>query len=239
MTTPPLFYTKIVPLSKVQHQQLNVTPLKDYKHTRTTNSVYITAVEFLAAAREYPIVFGAGNDGSISSLVILGLKNNENVFVGKKGEWLGNYIPAYIRRYPFILAEDKKHSGNFAVCIDEGYTGFNKKKSGTKLFADDGTETPFLQKSIAFLKEYQNHIQQTRIFCNRINELKLLEPMQARVESKGKKQMLGGFQCVSRKRLKELPAEALHGLAGIDYLELIYAHLHSLANLDHLLKRSG
>ena len=127
------------------------------------------------------MLFRSGNDG-IFPLVILGLKNNENLFVGKQGEWLGHYIPAYIRRYPFILAEDKNNSGNFAVCIDEGYPGFNKKNDGTKLFADDGTESPLLQKSIAFLKEYQNHIQQTRIFCSKINELKLLEPMQARLQ---------------------------------------------------------
>jgi len=239
MNTLPLFYKKIVPLNKTRHQNLYVTPIKDYNHTRNTNSLYIAAVEFLQASREYPIVFGAGNDGSIFPMVILGLTNNENLYVGKKGEWLGSYIPAYVRRYPFILAGDKKNSGNYAVCIDESYPGFNEKKTGKRLFTDDGAETPVLKQSVDFLKDYQNHIQQTNLFCNTIKELQLLEPMQAYMKKGEKKQTLGGFMCVSRKRLKELPAEKTSALVKNDYLELIYAHLHSLANLDRLIKRNG
>jgi len=237
MDTLPLFYKKIVPLSKTRHQNLYVSPVKDYHHTQNTNSLYIAAVEFLQATREYPIVFGTGSNGSIFPLVILGLRNKENLYVGKKGEWLAGYIPAYVRRYPFILAGDKQNSGNFTVCIDESYPGFNDKKSGTRLFNDDGTESPLFKQSVNFLKEYQNHIQLTNLFCNIINELHLLEPMQAQLEKKGKKQTLGGFMCVSRKRLKELPAEKTAALVKSDYLELIYAHLHSLTNLDRLIKR--
>jgi hypothetical protein len=237
MNTLPLFYKKVVPLSKVQHQNLCISPIKDYNHTRNTNSLYIAAVEFLQASREYPIVFGIGNNSSIFPLVLLGLKNNENLYVGKKGEWLANYIPAYVRRYPFILAADKQVGGNFAVCIDESYPGFNQKKTATRLFAEDGTESPLLKQSVEFLKEYQNHIRLTNIFCNTINELKVLEPMQANMEKGGEKQSLGGFMCVNRKRLKELPAEKLSAIIRNDYLELIYAHLHSLANIDGLIKR--
>ena len=238
MNTLPLFYKKIVPLSKIKHQNLYVTPTRDYSHTKNTNSLYIAAVEFLQAAREYPVVFGTGGDGSVFPMVVLGLRNNENLFVGKKGEWLGSYIPAYVRRYPFILASDKKNNGNFAVCIDESYAGFNEKKSGKRLFTDDGKETPLLKQSVEFLKDYQNHIQQTTIFCRTINELQLLEPMQAFMKKGEKKQTLGGFLCVSRKRLKELSADKTAALVKNDYLELIYAHMHSLANLDRLVKRN-
>ena len=237
MNSLPLFYKKVVPLSKNRHQNLCVTPIKDYKHTRDTNSLYIAAVEFLQASREYPILFSAGNDGSVFPLVLLGLKNNENLYVGKKGEWLANYIPAYVRRYPFILAADKQNSGNFAVCIDESYPGFSEKKTGTRLFADDGTETPLLKQSVEFLKEYQNHIRLTNIFCSTIKELQLFEPMQATMDKGGKKQTLGGFMCVNRKRLKEIAPDKLVTMVGNDYLELIYAHLHSLSNLANLIKR--
>ena len=237
MNTLPLFYKKIVPLNKSQHQNLCVTPIKDYNHTRNTNSLYIAAVEFIQASREYPIVFGTDNDGSIFPLVLLGLKNNENLYVGKKGEWLARYIPAYVRRYPFILAADKQNSGNFAVCIDESYPGFHAKKTGTRLFSSDGTESALLKKSVDFLKDYQNHIQLTKVFCNIIKELNVLEPMQVTMEKGGEKQSLGGFMCVNRKRLKELPVEKLSAIARNGHLELIYAHLHSLMNLDVLLKR--
>src|SRR3989304_3767861 len=108
MNSLPLFYKKVVPLSKTRHQNLCVTPIKNYNHTRDTNSLYIAAVEFLQASREYPILFSAGNDGSVFPLVLLGLKNNEKLDVGKKGKWLSNCNRAYGRRYPFILAADKQ-----------------------------------------------------------------------------------------------------------------------------------
>ena len=239
MNKLPLFYKKVVPLNKNLHQRLYVTPIKDYNHTLISNSVYISAIEFLSAAREYPMVFGKGDDGSIFPLALLGLKNNENLYVNKKGEWLASYIPAYVRRYPFILAADKQNSGNFAVCFDESYPGFNDKKKGTRLFMDDGAESPMLKKSVDFLKEYQVHIQLTTNICNALNELQLLEPMQVSLDKEGKKQTLGGFMCVNRKKLKELPTEKLAELMRNDYLELIFAHLHSLANLDRLIKRSA
>lgn len=238
MNTLPLFYKKVVPLSKVQHQNLCITPLKDYKHTRNTNSLYIAAVEFLQAAREYPILFGTGTDGIIFPMVLLGLRNNENLYVSKKGEWLTKYIPAYVRRYPFILAADKQNSGNFVVCIDESYAGFNEKNTGTRLFTDDSNESSLLKQSVDFLKDYQNHIQATNLFCNTIKELHIIEPMQVNMEKGGKKQTLGGFMCINRKRLKELPDEKMAAMVKNDFLELIYAHLHSLVNLDNLIKRS-
>ena len=237
MNTLPLFYKKVVPLNKTRHKDLRITPPKDYKHTRGTNSLYIAAVEFLNAAREYPIVFGKGSDGVIFPLLLLGLKNTENLYVGKKGEWLAGYIPAYVRRYPFILATDNKNSGNFTVCIDESYPGFSNKKTGTRLFNEDGSESSLLKQSVEFLKGYQTHVQLTTKFCNTINELNLLEPMQANLEKSGKKQRVTGFMCVNRKRLNELATEKLATLFRDDHLELIYAHLHSLLNMEVLLKR--
>jgi hypothetical protein len=233
-TTLPLFYKKVVPLNKKLHQHLYIEPINNYSHARSTNSVYITAVEFLSAGREYPIVFGKGEDGSVFPVALLGLENDRNLYVNARGKWLANYVPAYVRRYPFILAFDKKNNENFAVCIDESYSGLNDKKKGVQLFTDDGEASSFLKKSVDFLKDYQVQIQATSNICNEINELELLAPMQFVLKKEEKKQALGGFMCVNRKKLKDLPTEKLAEMARNDYLELIYAHLHSLANLEVL-----
>ncbi|MEE9551714.1 MAG: SapC family protein, partial [Gammaproteobacteria bacterium] len=172
-------------------------------------------------------------------VVLLGLKGNENNFVDKNGKWLADYIPAYVRRYPFILASNEDNGGsNFAVCIDESYPGFNTKKKGQQLFDDNGEESETLKQSVEFLREYQNHIQLTALFCNNINDLGLLEPMQANIELKdGEKHSMGGFMGVNRTRLKELPAETLADLVKSDQIELIYAHLNSLNNINTLMER--
>jgi len=153
---------------------------------KKTNSLYIAAIEFVKASKEYTIIFSTTADGNIFPVVILGLKKDENLYVGKKGEWDAQYIPAYVRRYPFILASSSENGGgNFTVCIDESYAGFNIDKKGQPLFDEKGNESDLLKQSVNFLKDYQNNIQLTTLFCNHLKEIDILEPMQANVELKG------------------------------------------------------
>ncbi len=233
----PLFYKKVVPLSKETHSQLYIEPLEGYQHTRETNSIYIAAVEFPRASHEYPIVFAPAGEKSVFPVVLLGLEQNSNLFVNAKGEWLAEYIPAYVRRYPFILANTDKD--NFTVCIDESYAGFNTAKEGNPLFDDKGKELDALSQAVDFLKDYQKHVQLTTLFCDNIFKLDLLEPMQANIEfASGQKQTLGGFLGISREKLKALKPAQLAELVKSDQMELIFAHLSSLANLNQLMKRA-
>ncbi|MCH9048914.1 MAG: SapC family protein [Proteobacteria bacterium] len=238
MSSQPLFYKNIVPLNKEVHGDWSVEAVSNYKHTSDTNSLYIAAIEFVKAANEYPIVFGIGSDDAVFPVVLLGLRKNENLYVNKKGEWLANYVPAYVRRYPFILATGDEASDNFTVCIDDDCPGFNKKGKGTKLFDKDGNESELLNNSVEFLKEYQNHIQLTTLFCNNIKELGLLEPMKADVKlADGEEITLGGFMGVNREKLKALDSEKLVNLIKTDQMELIYAHLISLGNINSLMAK--
>ncbi|SMN11050.1 SapC-like S-layer protein [uncultured Candidatus Thioglobus sp.] len=243
MSTLPLFYKNIVPLNKNIHGAWSLEKVSDYKHTSETNSLYVAAIEFMKIACEYPIVFCLGSDGAIFPVVILGLRKDENLYINKAGQWLANYIPAYIRRYPFILASDKSISGEgtdqetpekFTVCIDSDWKGFNTKEKGEQLF-DLGNESEMLQKSIDFLKEYQLHVEKTQDFCAKLKELSVLESMQATVKlSNGENISLGGFLGVNRKKIKDLDKTILSYLVEKDYMELIYAHFTSLNNLELL-----
>ena len=236
MNSQPLFYKKPVPLNKDHHGDLYMEPVNDFRHTKGTNSIYIAAVEFIKAAKDYPIVFGKNTDGSVFPAVLLGLQNSQNKFLGKQGEWLVDYIPAYVRRYPFILASNPEKYDTFAVCIDESYPGFNKKKKGQRLFGENGEESDILKQSIEFLKGYQNHIQLTNVFCKDLKDSGILEPMQAKITKDGKERALGGFLCVSRERLKGLEPKKLTEFMLSDQLELIFAHLYSLNNLNRLVR---
>jgi hypothetical protein len=238
MSSQPIFYKNIVPLNKEVHGDWSVESVSNYKHTSETNSLYIAAIEFIKAANEYPIVFGIGPDDSVFPVVILGLKKNENLYINKKGEWLANYIPAYVRRYPFILATEENVLDKFTVCVDSDCPGFNDKGKGTRLFDEDGNESELLKNSVEFLKEYQNHIQLTTMFCNNMKELGLLEPMKADVKlADGEEISLGGFMGINREKLKALGSEAMLNLVKTDQMELIYAHLISLGNIDSLMSK--
>ena len=238
MSTQPIFYKRVVPLSKEQHGQLYLEPVEGFAFARETNSLFITAVEFPRAAKEYPIVFGSDNSGNVFPVVLLGLKKNQNLYVDKEGQWRAEYIPAYVRRYPFILAQPDSGQDKFAVCIDESYSGFNIAKEGQPVFNAKGAQSPILKQAVEFLKDYQNHVQLTTQFCKTITGLDLLEPMQANVEMKGgSKFALGGFQCVKREKLGMVKPGKLADLVKSGHMELIYAHLFSLNNVSTLLNR--
>ena len=235
----PLFYKKIVPLNKEQHKSLYIEPVEGYSFSRNTNSLYIAAIEFPRVAPEYPIVFGKDKQNIVFPVVLLGLRANQNLYVNDEGKWSANYIPAYARRYPFILAVPGSSTGSqFTVCIDEGYAGFNTAKEGQRLFDEKGNESPILKQAVDFLKDYQAHVELTTAFCKNLVMLDLLEPVQANFKMKsGQNYSVGGFQCVSREKLKKLGPDKLAELVKSDQMELIYAHLFSLNNVNTLMNK--
>lgn len=238
MSIQPIFYKRVVPLSKEHHGQLYLEPVDGFEFARETNSLFIAAVEFPKACGEYPIVFGADNKGDVFPVVLLGMKKNQNLFIDKKGQWKAEYIPAYVRRYPFILAQPESGADKFAVCIDEAYSGFNIAKEGRPMFNAKGEESAVLKQAVEFLKDYQNQVHLTTLFCKSLAALGVLEPMQANIELKGGgKFALGGFQCVNRAKLGMVKPAKLADLVKTGHMELIYAHLLSLNNVGALLKR--
>ena len=234
----PLFYKKVVPLNKEVHGELYIEGIEGYTHTKETNSIYIAAIEFLQVSREYPIVFAKGADDLVFPVALLGLEKNQNLFVDNNGAWTANYIPAYVRRYPFILATAEDNKDNFAVCFDESFPGFNTAKEGKALFNDKGEQNDILNQAVEFLKDYQTHVQLTTLFCENLSKLGVLEPMQANIErATGEKTSLGGFMGVNREKLKALKPAKLAELLKSDQMELIFAHLASLSNINALMKR--
>jgi SapC protein len=234
----PLFYKKVVPLNKDVHGELYIETVEGYQHTKETNSIYIAAVEFLQISKEYPIVFAKSADDKIFPVALLGLQKNQNLFVDDKGNWTANYIPAYVRRYPFILATPDEKEATFTVCIDESFPGFNTVKEGKPLFDKKGEQLDILNQAVDFLKDYQSHVHLTTLFCENLSKLDILEPMQANIEhADGDKTSLGGFMGVNREKLKALKPAQLTELVKSDQMELVFAHIASLYNINGLTKR--
>ncbi len=174
----------------------------------------------------------------IYPVVLLGLKANENLYVDEKDAWKAGYVPAYARRYPFILGSPESDDRNFTVCIDEGFSGFNTAKEGQALFDKKGEQSAILKQALDFIEDYQKNVAITTAFCNNLKSLEILEPMQANMEhNSGNKYAIGGFLCVNRAKLKALPEDKIAGLLKSDQRELIFAHLLSLNNVNTLIQK--
>ena len=236
MATQLLIYETAVPVSSQRHGDASVEIGADYAFSRNVNSVPLMAVEFPQAAQEYAIVF-AGTAEAVMPAVILGVRGNENLYLSKDGGWEGKYIPAFVRRYPFVFSSSDDGK-TFTLCVDEAFPGFNREGRGQRLFGEDGKPTPYVENVLKFNQEYRNQFLRSQAFCKKVVELKLLEPMQAQIALEtGERMSLGGFMAVNRAKLKALPGETLAELAKTDELELLYLHLHSMRNFTGLKDR--
>ncbi len=236
MATQLLFYEKAAPVTFKDHGDLSVRTGGSYGFARNVNSVPLTAVEFSAAAAAYPIVF-AGDEQAVMPAVILGARASENLFVDADGTWTGSYIPAFVRRYPFVFstADD---GAQLILHVDETFEGCNREGRGERLFDADGQRTQYLQNLLKFLQEYQGQFARTQTYCNRLRDLGLLQPMQAQFRvAGGEERQVSGFQVVNREKLKEIGAEDLQQMFSTDELECTYLHLHSLRHFNAMVQR--
>ncbi len=234
MSEKQQMYAKPVVLNSAIHRTLKVRAVNDYTFAKGFNSCIIVGPEFMEVAKFYPIVFSVSND-VINPVAILGI--NSNLFVREDGRWEENtYIPAFIRRYPYILAEGLTQDGSLTVCIDSAYSGFNAE-DGDRLFTDDGQNTPALNRAIEFLRQYHSQHEATKIFVSQVKGLDIFKPIEANIRlSSGEQFTVKNLTMIDEIALKKLPDSELAQLVRKGYLAWIYAHLYSLANFNRLIR---
>lgn len=229
-------YQKPIFLNSANHKSVKVAPVSDYKFARELNSVLIVGPEFQEAAKYSPVVFTKGQEGEIISVAILGLRKNENFFVDENGKWRkGSYIPAYFRRYPFILSKNAGQEGSFAVCADSAYEGFDSKE-GMQLFDGEGNQTEEFKKTIEFLRYYHTQLENTKNLIKTLEEYKLFKEVSANITMPaGEKIGFSGLMMVDEEALFKLEDEKILRLFRKGYFAWIYAHLYSMSSFRSLM----
>jgi hypothetical protein len=230
----PLFYQRLVALDRQAHVRLKVTPPDDFSFTADVPLAPLLTPEFGPVCREYPIVFLRDGEEMIP-VALTGMPKGKNLFLTAGGRWDARYIPAYVRRYPFVFVETAPDQ--FTVCIDPT-SKFLNESTGTALFGDDGEPTAALKDTVNRLGEYQRAVQLTRTFMKRLIESKLLMDANAKADlPDGRSLEWSGFCVVDEKRFREIPEALLKDWFATGELGLVYAHLLSVGNLSELLRR--
>jgi hypothetical protein len=233
----PLFYKKPRPLDSRIHGKKQLKRDVNFAFSRETNSVPINSIEFALVQRSYPIVFSG--DVTPVPLAVTGLRNSENLFVDEKGQWSpGHYVPAYIRRYPFIFMEGPDGL-QFVLCVDED-SKFLTESGGTPLFEADGKPAQLTQNALNFCSAFQGNNVQTREFSEQLKKHNLLVENQANATIAGaEKVSLGGFKIVDEQRFNALPSDVFLEWRAKGWLHLVYSHLMSMANWATLVDLAG
>jgi SapC len=235
---------RMVLLDRVQHAGKRVQAVSDWRFAIETNALPITGVEFAEIARECPIGFinvGTDDKGQalIAPMALLGLRERQNLFIdATTGRWLGGYLPATLRRYPFAFVRNQG-SDQLSLAIDEGYPGFNDSE-GELLLAADGTPTEYVQSVMRFLERFEVEQQRTAAFCARLVELNLLRGAEIKGDlANGEKINAAGFFMVDEQKLQALPDADVLSLHRAGILGLIHAHLVSMGQVHRLATRIG
>ena len=229
-----VYYDRPVLLDRGKHRHLRVRPGASFAFARRANSVTLAAVEFGEAMKEFAIVFTRAG-GQVVPVAVLGLRSRENLFVNEDGKWDANYVPAFLRRYPFVLAQVAGEQ--LAVCIDEGYDGLGSR-DGEALFDSQGANTPFLANAVEFLERYQREFARTTVFCRRLEQAGLLKTMDAKAQlGDGRTFTLNGLLVVDEAKLMALPDAVALSLFRSGELHLVAMHLASLSNIKRLADR--
>lgn len=225
----PLFYNQLEPLSSQNHADYKIRVADKAPFLVNQHAVPVTVEEFPLVQRFMPIVFSAGEDPV--PLGLMGLNEGVNVFISEEGTLNDPnfYVPAYVRRYPYLLARLRPDSDELSLCFDPSSETIGQFEDGEALF-ENGEPSQVTKDILQFNEQFEQAGQRTAMFMKDLKELGLLIDGETAIQPQGSEQpfVYRGFQMVDEKKLTELRGDQLRKVVQNGMLPLIYAHLFSL-----------
>jgi hypothetical protein len=170
----------------------------------------------------------------------MGLNEGVNVFLDDEGGLADPsvYLPAYIRRYPFLLARLNQQSDDLSLCFDPTSGAVGEFDDGEALF--DGDQPSAATKAILeFCEQFETAGQRTAAFVEDLKKSGLLMDGEVAIQPEGYEQpfVYRGFQMIDEEKLRNLRGDELRKMNQNGMLPLIYAHLFSLAQMRDVFAR--
>jgi len=231
----PLFYRTIERVNASRHRDLGLVADGRPTFAAATNSVPLAVSEFAQAMMTYPIVFIG--DKMPLPVAILGLADQQNLFVDGQGNWAkGAYIPAYVRRYPFILMRGDQEK-QLVLGVDTT-SDLVERSAARPLFTEDGNQSEDLEKIIRFCTEFQRQMSMTEVLGRELVENDLLVERVANLKTPdGQEYRLGPYKQIDVEKLDKLPDEKFLDWRRRGILPLLHWHIGSQNTWSHLANR--
>ena len=227
-TNLPLFYKDLMPLNSRDHENWSSRRSDTADWLVNQHAVPLTADEFTLAQRHFPIVFSAG-DRPVP-LALFGLNEGVNVYVDDKGAISNEiYIPAYVRRYPYMLAKLDAKSETMSLCFDPASGLLGDFKKGDKLF-EDGKPSEYTNGVMQFCERFEEAGVRTQAFMDELKKHDLLMDGEVSISQEGQEQpyVYRGFQMVNMEKFREVRGDVLRTWNQNGLLTLLFAHILSL-----------
>ncbi|KRA83067.1 SapC family protein [Altererythrobacter sp. Root672] len=225
----PLFYNDLMPLNSRDHGTWKARSVDKATWVGTQHAIPLTVDEFAQAQRYFPIVFSSG-DSSVP-LALLGLNEGVNVYFDSDGQLAEDvYVPAYIRRYPMLLAKLTPNAEEMSLCFDPSAELMGDFEEGHALFVD-GQPSDHTKGLLDFCQKFEEAGARTQAFMEELAKADLLMDGEVAIQQGDKPDqpfIYRGFKMVNQEKLRTLDGEKLKQWNEIGLLPLVFAHLFSL-----------
>ena len=234
----PLFYNGLEPLSSETHRDWRIRAQDRAPFLVGQHAIPVTVDEFPLVQRSMPIVFSVGDDAV--PIALMGLNEGVNVFIDDEGKLTEQttYVPAYVRRYPYMLARLRPDATELSLCFDPTTETIGPFDEGERLF-EDGQPSELTKNILAFNESFEQAGTRTANFMKELGELGLLMEGEVTIQQEGHEQpfIYRGFQMINEEKLVDMRGDQLRKMSQSGMLPLIYAHLFSLALMREIFAR--
>jgi hypothetical protein len=231
----PLFYRDPRPLDPAALATYGLKRGKGFAFSGMSHAVPVSLAEFALAQKHYPIVFAPGDPPM--PLIALSLMRNENLFVDAQGNWLDDsYVPAYVRRYPFVLGEVPGEQRMF-LCVDVA----------SELVSDQAPEVPFfdgqkptelVNQALELCRRFHEDLVLTKAYCQELNKLGILKETELTYTAPdGQQTAAGSFITIDPAEFEKLSDSVFMDLRHRGMLAPIYMQQASQSNWPRISMR--
>lgn len=228
----PEFFRKVVPLSRVKHAKLGLRS-PNYPFAATTPLIPLAAVEFANAAQSYPLAFSDSNPPR--PVCVVGGLPGINLYVDAAGNWRpGCYIPAAVRRFPFITMANREKPEVVTLGIEEK-SALLDAAAPDKLF-ENGEMTALCRERLEYAAKLASEFEKTEALCDQLPVNQLLMPSRNVAPPRlAVRSIIRDLRVVDPERLRNLPEKLRAEWQANGWLAALEAHVASARHWPHLL----
>ena len=217
----------IVPVSRDRHAGKGWRRLTGYSFAATETIVPLTGGEFVNAAVAMPIAF-IENSGRYVPVAVMSPVSGRNMFVAPAGQWLGTYVPARLRSYPFLLLRGEG-SDQMLLCVDEDSGLVVDADAETEpFFAEDGSTSSAIKPILEFLQQVEHNRLATELAVAGLADAGVIQPWALTIPAGDKQFEVKGLHRVDPARFAALEDEPYLKLRKSSAIELAYTQMLSM-----------
>lgn len=220
-----------VPVSRLHHAAKAWRRPASLAFASAQAVVPLVGAEFAKAALAMPIAF-IEQAGRYLPVGVMSPVSGRNFFIGPAGQWLGAYVPAALRSYPFRLGRLERGE-EVALCVDEGSDLVVDADGVAEAFFDaEGNRSAASQGMLDFLLAMEHSRTITDLAVMAAAEAGLIEPWPLQVKIDGDTTPVNGLLRIHEAALNALDDAAFLKLRKVGALPLAYLQLLSIGQMS-------